>query len=211
MELKNIKNLIFDLGGVIIDLDFGASYLAFSELSGLSVEQIAIRTEGMMFFKDFEKGLISSGEFRNQIQELLAFSATTQAIDEAWCAMLGVIPAGRLKLLHALKQRYRTFALSNTNEIHVTKFNHILESSLGSTNLFHDHFERVYYSHQMKMRKPDTEIYQQVLDNQSLVPEETLFIDDNHDNIVGAGQLSIQTFHLKEPAHLMSLFDGTRE
>ena len=161
-----------------------------------------------MLFKDFEKGLISSTDFRNQIQELLGFSAAASAIDEAWCAMLGVIPARRLKLLHTLKDRFRTFALSNTNEIHVRKFNDILENSLGSAHLFHDHFEHVYYSHQMKMRKPDPEIYKQVLDNRSLVPEQTLFIDDNHDNIVGAHKLGIRTVHLKEPAHLMSLFDG---
>ena len=201
--------MIFDLGGVIIDLDFDASYQAFSRLSGLSTEEIAHRTDGMMFFKEYEKGLISSQAFRDQIQGLLEFSAPSEEIDNAWCAMLGVIPEYRLQMLNKLKHRYRTFALSNTNEIHVRKFNNIIENTIGDTHLFHHHFEEVYYSHQLKKRKPDLEIYQEVLDRQSLQAEQTLFIDDNHENILGAEKLNIQTFHLKEPAQLTSLFDAT--
>ena len=209
MEQGNIKNLIFDLGGVIIDLDFQASYREFSDLSGLPITEIIRRTKGMMFFEDYEKGLISSDDFRIQVQQLLEFSATDQAIDNAWCAMLGGIPAAKLSLLRSLKQKFRTFALSNTNEIHVRKFNEIVEKSLGDTRLLHDHFDHVYYSHQMKMRKPDPEIYQAVLGEQSLNAEETLFIDDNLENIQSAGSLKINTFHLRESDQLITFFNGS--
>lgn len=210
MGLTNINNLIFDLGGVIIDLDFPASNKEFANLSGLSVNEVVQRTEGMMLYGEYEKGLISSQQFRRQISDLLQFSASDEAIDKAWCAMLGGMPAPRLQLLQRLKSKYRTFALSNTNDIHVRKFNSIVEESLGSVHLFNEHFEEVYFSHEMKMRKPDSEIYLTVLQEQQLKPAETLFIDDNLDNIQGAANLGIQTLHLQDPQQLISFFNGTR-
>ena len=208
MGLNNINNLIFDLGGVIIDLDFQASFQEFATLSGLSANEVAQRTEGLMFFTDYEKGLISSQQFRQQIGDLLQFSASDNAIDNAWCSMLGGMPAPRLQLLQRLKSKYRTFALSNTNDIHVRKFNSIVEESLGSVHLFNEHFEEVYFSHEMKMRKPDSEIYLTVLQEQQLKPAETLFIDDNLDNVQGAANLGIQTLHLQDPQQLISFFNG---
>lgn len=210
MDISNINNLIFDLGGVIIDLDFEAAYREFSLLSGLPTDEIISRTDGMMFFKDYEKGQISSSAFRRQVQELLDFTASDDSIDKAWCSMLGAIPANRLYLLQKLKSRFRTFALSNTNEIHVRKFNSIVKNSLGSIHLLHDHFEKVYFSHLMKMRKPDIEIYHAVLEEQGLNAEETLFIDDNLENIQGAELLNIKTFHLKSPTELITFFNGAR-
>ena len=208
MGLNNINNLIFDLGGVIIDLDFQASFQEFATLSGLSANEVAQRTKGLMFFTDYEKGLISSQQFRQQIGDLLQFSASDNAIDFAWCSMLGGMPAPRLQLLQRLKSKYRTFALSNTNDIHVKKFNRIVEESLGSVQLFNEHFEEVYFSHEMKMRKPDSEIYLTVLQEQQLKPSETLFIDDNLDNVQGAANLGIQTLHLQDPKQLISFFNG---
>ena len=210
MELNNINNLIFDLGGVIIDLDFQASFQEFATLSGLSADEVAQRTDGLMFFTEYEKGLISSQQFREQISDLLQFSAPDETIDKAWCAMLGGMPAPRLQLLQRLKSKYRTFALSNTNDIHVRNFNTIVEKSLGSVQLFNEHFEEVYFSHEMKMRKPDPEIYLMVLQEQQLNPTETLFIDDNLDNVQGAAKLGIQTLHLQNPQHLISYFNGTK-
>jgi len=202
LELNNINNLIFDLGGVIIDLDFPASNQEFANLSGLSVNEVVQRTEGMMLFVEYEKGLISSQEFRRQICDILQFSAADEDIDKAWCAMLGGMPASRLQLLQRLKSRYRTFALSNTNDIHVRKFR--------SVHLFREHFEEVYFSHEMKMRKPDSEIYLTVLQEQQLKAAETLFIDDNLDNVQGAANLGIQTLHLQDPQQLISFFNGSR-
>jgi len=208
LRLSNINNLIFDLGGVILDLNFSAAYQEFSNLSGLTADEVTQRTDGMMWFKDYEKGLISSQQFRLQICDLLQFTASDEAIDSAWCAMLGGMPASRLQLLQRLKGRYRTFVLSNTNGIHAGKFNQIVKESLGNVHLFEDHFEHVYFSHEMKMRKPDAEIYLKVLQDQQLKPSETLFIDDNLENIQGAANLGIQTLHLEDPKQLTSFFNG---
>jgi len=209
LHLNKVNNLIFDLGGVIINLDFQAAYEHFSLLSGLSIPEVIGRTDSLMLFEDYEKGLITSSEFRQKIRDLLNISAADKSIDQAWCAMLGDIPAVRLKLLKRLKNTYRTFALSNTNDIHVRKFNDIVKKSLGNTDLLGDHFEEIYFSHEMKMRKPDSEIYLKVLQEQQLQPEQTLFIDDNRGNIDGAANLGIQTLHLQDPEQLISFFNGS--
>lgn len=209
MQLKNVNNLIFDLGGVIINLDFQAAYEHFSKLSGLSISEIIGRTDSLMLFVDYEKGLITSSEFRQNMRDLLDISTTDESIDQAWCAMLGDIPVARLKLLKRLKNTYRTFALSNTNDIHVRKFNDIVKKSLGNADLLGNHFEEIYFSHEMKMRKPDSEIYLRVLQEQQLKPQQTLFIDDNQGNIDGAANLGIQTLHLKDPEQLIPFFNGS--
>lgn len=198
MLTENIKNIIFDLGGVILDLDLEAAYQRFSQLSGLTAREVVQRTEGLMLFKDYETGAVSSSAFRQQINQLLDMQATDDEIDHAWCAMLGGIPAHRLELAGRLRQSYRTFVLSNTNEIHVGHFDSIIQ----------DHFEKVYYSHELKMRKPNIEIYEAVLSEQSLNAAETLFIDDTLDNIKGAEKLNIKTFHLETPQQLTRLFRG---
>ena len=197
--LKNgIKNIIFDLGGVILDLDLEAAYHEFGQLSGLPIDQVVSRTRGLMLFEDYETGAISSAAFRQQLNELLEMQATDQEIDHAWCAMLGGIPDNRLNLVAGLRKNYRTFVLSNTNEIHVRQFNYRLQG----------HFEKVYYSHEMRLRKPNIEIYEVVLSEQSLDATETLFIDDTLSNIKGAERLDIKTFHLERPDQLTQLFDG---
>ncbi|MDH3708245.1 MAG: HAD family phosphatase [Cyclobacteriaceae bacterium] len=206
--LNNIKNIIFDLGNVIIDLDFPATFQCFSELSGLSPHEVKDRTQGLMFFVEYEKGLISSQVFREQVRELLGLSVEDHQIDRAWNSMLGGIPAERLQLLKDLQPHFRTFALSNTNEIHVQEFNNIIARSTGSVQSFMDHFEKVYYSCHMKMRKPEAQIYQKVLHEQNLRPQETLFIDDNLSNIESASSLGVRTVHLTNPGDLISLFNG---
>ncbi len=204
---SEIKNIIFDLGGVILDLNLNAAYQAFSELSGLPEEEVIQRTQGLLLFEDYETGAISSGTFRQNLNQLLEMQASDVEIDQAWCAMLGEIPAYRLELVARLRKSYRTFILSNTNEIHVNQFDGILQQAGGNSQLG-DHFEKVYYSHEMGLRKPNIEIYQTVLLEQSIAASETLFIDDTLANLKGAEELDIRTFLLEQPQQLIRLFDG---
>lgn len=210
MTLKNINNLIFDLGGVIIDLDFQAVYEAFASLARLSVDEVQARIHGFTQFINYEKGLISSGEFRDQVRDLFQLTSSDQEIDNAWCEILAGIPQVRLELLNKLRHRYRIFALSNTNDIHARKFNSIIEDALDNATLFTDHFEKLYLSHELKMRKPEAEIYRLVLEDQGIAAQETLFIDDTLENIQGAQALGIQTLHLENPDHLITFFNGTQ-
>ena len=206
MKISGIKHLIFDLGGVIIDLDTQATFKAFERLTGLPQGQwLSGVNEGRLFL-DYEKGLLSSEEFREGIRRLAAIEATDQEIDDAWNAMLGAIPARRLSKVVELGNKYQTFVLSNTNHIHEMAFNHILQNTHGKPTLDH-FFHRVYFSHYMKLRKPETEIYKTVLEENDLKPDEVLFLDDKPENLRGAEQLKIQTFLVPSPDSWLELFD----
>jgi len=207
-HLSHIKNIVFDLGGVIIDLDFAGALNAFSNLSGLPVEEVKNRTKGFMLFTEYEKGQISSDGFRDQIRQILQIQSTDDQIDQAWNALLGGIPKERVELLQFLKPKFNTFALSNTNEIHVREFSSIVSQSMGSVDSFMELFHEVYFSHEMKMRKPDAEIYETVLNGQDLLASETLFIDDNRQNIESAANLGIHTHHLLDANSLTNWIYG---
>ena len=120
-------------------------------------------------------------------------------------AMLLTIPSEKYELLLRLKTRYRVFLLSNTNNIHLESFNQLVHRDTGLRELDY-YFHKAYYSHLMKMRKPDAEIYSHVLSENKLSPDETLFLDDNFDNIKGAAGLGIKTIHVTSPSMILPLF-----
>jgi glucose-1-phosphatase len=201
---SNLKNIIFDLGGVIINLSVSSTINAFAKASGHSTEKIASLVHSRQFM-DYEKGLITDDEFRTHIRSILNWNASADEIDQCWNAMLGDIPLERLALLEKLKKDYRIFLLSNTNEIHLKKFNQILFETSGKAQM-DEYFHRAYYSHRMKMRKPDVEIFEFVLNDNKLQASQSLFLDDNLSNIQGAAQAGIKTFHVESPDSIFSLF-----
>jgi len=198
------NNIIFDLGGVIINLSVPDTFAAFAKASGKSLDDVSKYASHQVFL-DYEKGLISDEEFRQSVKEMLDWKADAITFDSCWNAMLLDIPVERLRLLERLKKDYRIFLLSNTNEIHLRKFNEILNNTEGRSEMDH-YFHKAYYSHRMKMRKPDKEIFEFVLNENQLNPKETLFLDDNVSNLEGAAQTGIQTFHVKNPDLIFSLF-----
>jgi putative hydrolase of the HAD superfamily len=119
--------------------------------------------------------------------------------------MLGAIPLERIQLLKRLQTGFRTFLLSNTNAIHVPRFDGIIQSVSKGDSL-RSFFEVAYFSNEVKMRKPDKEIFQFVLEQNQLTAEHTLFLDDNVDNLKGAASAGIQTFHVTHPQLVLSLF-----
>ena len=205
LKTRLVKNLIFDLGGVIIDLDVEKTKEAFALMSGKSVSEVQDILANSTAFIQYEKGLIKDQEFRNSVRYLLLTDATDSEIDMAWNAMLGSIPGKRIELLKELRKDYKLFLLSNTNNIHLVCFNEIVKSVRGSSSL-NPYFDRAYFSHIVNMRKPDAEIYNLVLNDNQLVADETLFLDDNESNLIGASQLGIQTFHVRHPDMIFSLF-----
>ena len=196
----NVKNIIFDLGGVVIDIDPSVS---FSAMQALTVNSLPVKgqfAEHTEVFLDYEKGTIDDEQFRAGVRELTRQPDTRAAtIDEAWCRMLLEVPLPRLQLLRRLKEQYRTFVLSNTNGIHVVAFNKLIETVSGQPTIDF-FFEKVYYSHELKMRKPEEEIYRYVLEDSNLLPHETLFLDDREENLVAAEALGITT-QLVTPEH----------
>lgn len=199
------KNIIFDLGGVIINLSVEKTHQAFAALSGLPVTEIKTRVHHGAFFHEFEKGLITDSEFRDHLRESLSMQVTDEQLDQAWNAMLLDIPLSRIQLLEKLKSDYTIFLLSNTNNIHLQCFNRIVRELTGKPTIDY-YFHGSFYSHLVKMSKPDAEIYQHVLSQHSLLPQETIFLDDNKDNLVGANKVGIQTFHVEQPDQIFSLF-----
>jgi putative hydrolase of the HAD superfamily len=200
-----LKNLIFDLGGVIINLDVSKTYQAFADLSGCSTQEIKSKVSKLSFFNEYEKGVISDHEFRSNVRTLLNAPVTDAQIDAAWNAMLLDIPKEKYQLLTKLKSLYKVFLLSNTNNIHLQRVNKIVKDDTGYSGLS-IYFHKDYYSHLMKMRKPDPEIFLQVLEENKLIPHETSFLDDNLDNIQGAKSIGIQTIHVTSPEMVLSLF-----
>jgi len=205
LATTGIKNIIFDLGGVIINLSVEKTHQAFASLSGLPVDEIKTIVHHGDFFNQYEKGLISDSEFRDHLRESLNLRVDDGELDNAWNAMLLDIPMERIRLLEQLKSGFRIFLLSNTNNIHLQSFNHQVKQLTGFKAI-DEYFHQAYYSHLVKMRKPDLEIYEHVLHTSNLIPEETLFLDDNKDNLTGANKAGIKTFHVQEPDQIFSLF-----
>lgn len=201
-----IKNIIFDLGGVILNLDVDRTYHQFAQLSGKSMLQLKLEATSLPFFHDYERGIINDGNFRLKLRSFLASQTNDGTIDNAWNAMLLDLPVARLDFLKKLGSQYRIFLLSNTNTIHFHAFTEIFKK-LNYAPSLDILFERTYYSHLINMRKPDAEIYNYVLQDNQLKAKETLFLDDNLANLQGATSLGIQTFHVKHPDLIFSLFD----
>lgn len=206
MSIENIKNIIFDYGNVIFSLDFLKSQSAWEKLGINNANQFYGHKVQDSIFDAFERGEISSADFRNHIRQNVSDRPITdQQIDDAWNSLLVGIADGNHQLLLSLKPRYRTFLLSNINAIHYDYIMNYLKTDFDFNG--NDHlFEKTYYSHLIGKRKPDVAIFEQVLDENNLNPTETLFIDDSPQHIAGAQQLGIQTYLMTAPDNIQALF-----
>lgn len=195
-NMLNLKNIIFDLGGVILDIDFERTQKAFVELGIGNIKELFGLGHAASFFKDHESGKISDEEFLDSIRKLAKNSLSDDDAQSAWNSLLIRFPAENIDLLKRLKAKYRLFLLSNTNAIHVAAFTRLYKDSFRN-GLFEDLFEKVYYSHKVGLRKPDKEIYEHVIRDNGLVPGETLFIDDALVNVEAAIDAGLRAIHLR--------------
>lgn len=193
--MNGIKNLIFDLGGVILNIDFARTEQAFEKLGLPNFSQYITRFHITTFFKEYEVGGISDAEFIQELRALLPQPVSDQSIIAAWNALLLDFPPERIELLQNLKKQYRLFLLSNTNSLHFQAFQQQLQAQTGF--LMEDLFEKTYYSHTCHMRKPDATIYELVVKENNLLPAETLFMDDTETNFSGAQEVGLQVIHIK--------------
>lgn len=193
--MKNIKNIIFDLGGVIINLDIDKTIAEFNKIGNTKFENIYTQAAQNKLFDLFDKGIISPEEFFEEIKKEINYNGKDEDVILAWNEMLLDVPKKRLDALVKAKQNYNTFLLSNTNEAHIAIFERNLYKQHGVKN-FEDYFDKVYYSCRMNMRKPDKEIFEYVLKENNLVAEETVFIDDSIQHVKGAGACGINAYLL---------------
>jgi glucose-1-phosphatase len=203
---RSIKNLIFDLGGVILDLSVDTTLSSFANLSGIEKNTVKKLFVTSPEFEFYEKGGISDEVFREFVKTLYKIDAPDESLDACWNAMLLGFPKKKLELLETLKGKYNVYLLSNTNNIHLEYINNILLPRVNHHTSLDDFFHRAYYSHRMKKRKPDAEIFEQVLVEGNFRPQETLFLDDNQSNVEGAGKLGIKTVHVVNPDMVYDYF-----
>ena len=184
-----IKNIIFDLGGVILDVDYNKTVDAFRQAGIDTFGSLYSKQKQELLFDRFEKGEISAEAFRQVIKELNP-ALHDAAIDQAWNSMILETPPERMDFLKSLGAGYNLFLLSNTNEIHIPAFTRYYDGTYGK-NYFNSLFKKVYLSSQMGMRKPDAEIFNYVISQNNLKKNETLFIDDSSQHITGALQTGL--------------------
>ena len=184
-----IDTIIFDFGDIFINLDKQATIDGLQRLGLTSwnedLDQLNI---------SFEKGEISKDNFLLGIQKHIP-NASIEEILVAWNAVLLDFPLYRLEFLQLLSQKYRLFLLSNTDSIHINHF----EQREGASfyGAFYQCFEKVYFSYEMGMRKPDAEIYTTLIRQQELSPKHTLFVDDKKDNTDAAKALGLNVWNLQ--------------
>ena len=185
-----IKNIIFDFGDVLINLDKAATLRELNQL-GMALPD----PELMALFLAYEKGSFTTTAFIEQVKPFFPDTPAEQ-LKQAWNAILLDFPEYRLNFLESLAQagNYRLFLLSNTNELHIAH----VEEYMGKSRFdrFKNCFESFCLSHEMQMRKPEPEIFHYMLDRFNLNPAETYFVDDNLENVQAAAQLGIQIWHL---------------
>lgn len=197
--MQNIKNIIFDYGNVIFTIDFKKTKHTFTELGISNFEHLFAHIGQNPLFDQYEKGDISTAEFREGIRKITGRpDLSDDQIDHAWNSLLVGIPRVNHEIVLKAKEKYRTFLLSNINDLHLTYITEYLKREFNAdTN--DDFFEKVYYSHLIRMRKPDTEIFKFVLRDSNLDPAETLYIDDSPQHIKGAIEAGFVHTHLMTP------------
>lgn len=196
-----IKNIIFDLGGVIIDIYPEKSLKAFAGyINGLS----EINVYQHRLFHELETGALSPADFRDKLRETLGVIISDAIIEDCMNAMLGGIPAERIGMLEKMKQRYQTLLLSNTNAIHYDAIKRYLSGMPGATSL-EKYFNKTYYSHIVGLRKPDVRIFELVLRENNLTPSETLYLDDTGEHLKSAQSLGIVTVKVTPENDIMKI------
>ena len=199
-----IQNIIFDWGGVLLNLDMERCLTAFEAAGAKDIRNFLTGTNEAAFFKEYECGLISTARFRDEVRRYIGRDIADEEIDRMWNSMLGDIPAEKLTLLEALSHRYRLFLLSNTNELHWNYASARVFRHQGRD--LRECFERIFLSFNMGLGKPDPEIFRQAVMEADIRPEETVFIDDSQTNCLAAESAGIRAMHYQPGTDLSKLF-----
>ncbi|HWB63805.1 MAG TPA: HAD family phosphatase [Chitinophagales bacterium] len=202
--MGTFKNLVFDLGNVIIDIDYRVTVARFQQLALVDFAQVVSYEAQHHIFDVFEKGGITAAQFRHELRQFLKPGTTDEQINAAWNAILIDFPPHKFEILKGLKSRYKTFALSNINEIHVDSINRVAQTKFGEKD-FGSFFHAAYYSNEMGYRKPEARIYEMLLQKENLIPQETFFVDDKLENIEAAKAFGIQAYQLTNRDGFLSL------
>ncbi len=202
-----IKNIIFDLGGVILDIDETVVYKELEKM-GIKTSELAHSKEFIEIMSKFDTGIYTAPTFRKRMKALIGQEKMTdEKFDSIWNAMLLDIPRERVEAIEKVKKHYKIFLMSNTNVIHYDLYVRDLQLRFGY-NEFDELFDKSYFSFAEHLEKPDPRFFELILDHESLLPEETLFIDDTEKNINIAKSLGINTYHISREELVRNLFEN---
>ncbi len=205
INLSSVKNIIFDFGGVLFEIDYQAPIKAFADLGYNDFAEVFTQASQQPIIDQYESGLISDEVFL-QFLEAQVPGATREQLLYAWNSILLHIMPEQVSIVEKLRSiGYRTFLLSNTNAIHVAKFEEMLAEKMNHEK-FKSSFEKIYYSNVIQLKKPNTEIFLKVCEWNHLIPAETLFIDDSMQHVHGAEKAGLQAYHLKPGERLADVF-----
>lgn len=191
--MKKIDNIIFDLGNVILDIDYQSTIKAFEKIGIENASILYSKSSQTKIFDQLETGKITKEDFILEIQKIISKASKSEIIN-AWNAIIKDLPESRIDILKNLKDKFSIFLLSNTNSIHIDYI--VKKIGAGKYDEFYNLFDKVYYSHEVKLRKPDPNIFKLVINENNLKIKNTLFIDDSIQHINSAKKLGLQTYHL---------------
>jgi glucose-1-phosphatase len=197
--MAEIRNILFDLGNVIVDVDIAGTEARFLEMMRDDLDATTARAQLTRLIDAYETGVLSTSAFVTGILRDARPGVTADDVLEIWRSMIIGIPRYRLAMLEALRDRYSIIALSNTNTEHVDCIHTHLRDQHGIEDFERKYFHAVYYSHQIRRRKPDIAAFQYVIEDALITPEYTLFIDDLAENIHTARSLGFRV--RQSPAH----------
>lgn len=199
-----IKNIIFDLGGIFMNIDFHLTEEAFKQLGVTNFSTMFTQHHANDLFENLETGKIIPEEFYEAFRQATGKPLTNTQIKNAWNALLLNFPKERISWLDNIRKKYHVYLFSNTNIIHYDAFIEIFQQNTGQPSL-NQYFIKAYYSHTLGLRKPYVNAYEYILKEQNLIAAETLFIDDTYKNIEGAQEAGLQTIHLVAPRTVLDL------
>ena len=202
-----IKNIIFDLGGVILDIDENVVYKELERM-GIEISELAHSKEFVEILSKFDTGIYTAATFRKKTKQFIGQEKMTdEKFDSIWNAMLLDSPRERIEAIEKVKKHYKIYLMSNTNVIHYDLYVRDLQLRFGY-NEFDELFNKSYFSFAEHLEKPDPRFFELILDHEHLLPEETLFIDDTAENIEAAKSLGINTYHISREELVRNLFEN---
>lgn len=207
-EYKNVKNLLFDFGGVIVSLSKANAIARFKEIGFENIDDFLGEFRQKGIFLDYETGKIDRDNFLKEFRRLGNNKATMEEIDSAWLAFLLDIPLYKYDLLKELRKKYRVLLLSNTNPSVSSWARSSQFSPTGET--IEDFFDKCYLSYEIGCAKPEREIFHFITKDAGILPEETLFFDDGVDNIRAADELGFQVYLTNQEEDLRKVFERVR-
>lgn len=206
IQPSKIRNIIFDLGGVLLNINPLLSLLEFEKISGIDRNTLKKHLSGEFIFEKFDTGTLSSAQFRSELCRIMNKQVSDDEIDRAWNLLLLDFPPARASLLTQLKKNYKVYLLSNTNIIHYQHYTREFSENFGFEMT--DLFDELFLSFEIGIHKPDAGIYTHVIQKAGIIPSETVFVDDLILNIEAAGQQGIAGIHIMDGTDMTEFFEN---